>query len=31
MIKRYHIDHLNMQSAQVNQMVAQLKQKIEQI
>lgn len=28
-IKRYHIDHLNMQSAQVNQMVAQLKQKIE--
>lgn len=27
-IKRYHVDHMNMQSAQVNQMTTQLKDKV---
>lgn len=30
-IKRYHVDHQNMQSAQVNQMTIQLKDKVQQL
>ena len=30
-IKRYHVDHQNMQSAQVNQMTTQLKDKVQQL
>lgn len=30
-IKRYHVDHQNMQSAQVNQITTQLKEKVQQL